>query len=83
MVWDKTIQLGERHDKWLMENDAVSVYEIMEKELGRNTDCKEMLAGAGDVPSTLNFYKKCGFSESHQMKFLHRVTSLSAIKMRC
>lgn len=32
------------------------------------TDCKVMLVGTGDSPLTLNFYKKCGFTESHRIK---------------
>jgi len=32
------------------------------------TDCNIMLVGTGDVPSTLKFYKKCGFVESHRIK---------------
>ena len=32
------------------------------------TDCNEMLVGTGDVPSTLGFYKKCGFVESHRIQ---------------
>ena len=32
------------------------------------TDCNEMLVGTGDVPSTLGFYKKCGFLESHRIQ---------------
>lgn len=31
-------------------------------------DCKVMLVGTGDVPSSLSFYKKCGFIESHRIK---------------
>ena len=31
-------------------------------------DCNTMLVGTGDVPSTLCFYKKCGFTESHRIK---------------
>lgn len=31
-------------------------------------DCSTMLVGTGDVPSTLAFYKKCGFTESHRIK---------------
>ena len=31
-------------------------------------DCDVMLVGTGDVPSTLHFYKKCGFIESHRIK---------------
>lgn len=41
---------------------------LIEFVFANYTDCKEMLVGTGDVPSTLNFYKKCGFSESHKMK---------------
>lgn len=32
------------------------------------TDCKTMLVGTGDAPSTLNFYQKCGFVKSHRIK---------------
>lgn len=32
------------------------------------TDCKTMLVGTGDVPSSLNFYQRCGFTESHRIK---------------
>lgn len=32
------------------------------------TDCKAILVGTGDSPSTLNFYQKCGFTESHRIK---------------
>ncbi len=31
-------------------------------------DCAKMLVGTGECPSTLNFYKKCGFVESHRVK---------------
>ena len=31
-------------------------------------DCKTMFVGTGDVPSTLNFYIKCGFIKSHRIK---------------
>lgn len=31
-------------------------------------DCKTMLVGTGGVPGTLNFYRKCGFVESHRVK---------------
>lgn len=31
-------------------------------------DCKCMLVGTGDVPSTLGFYHQCGFQESHRIK---------------
>ena len=32
------------------------------------TDCKTMLVGTGDCPSSLTFYKCCGFTESHRVK---------------
>ena len=32
------------------------------------SNCKKMLVGTGDVPSTLGFYHKCGFSDSHRVK---------------
>lgn len=32
------------------------------------TDCNTMFVGTGDGPSTLIFYQKCGFSESHRIK---------------
>lgn len=31
-------------------------------------DCKTMLVGTGDVPSSLGFYQQCGFEESHRIK---------------
>lgn len=31
-------------------------------------DCRTMLVGTGESPSTLDFYKKCGFAESHRIK---------------
>ncbi|MDT2465360.1 GNAT family N-acetyltransferase [Enterococcus avium] len=30
-------------------------------------DCKRMLVGTGDVPSSLGFYHSCGFCESHRI----------------
>lgn len=32
------------------------------------TDCNILLVGTGDVPSSLRFYDKCGFLESHRIK---------------
>jgi len=32
------------------------------------TDCKVMLVGTGESDSILNFYRDCGFSESHRIK---------------
>lgn len=31
-------------------------------------ECKTMLVGTGDVPSSLGFYQKCGFVESYRIK---------------
>lgn len=31
-------------------------------------NCKKMIVGTGDVPSSLGFYHKCGFSYSHRVK---------------
>lgn len=31
-------------------------------------DCRQMLVGTGDVPSSLGFYHSCGFFESHRIK---------------
>jgi ribosomal protein S18 acetylase RimI-like enzyme len=36
--------------------------------LSHYTDCEVLLVGTGDVPSALNFYKRCGFTESHRVK---------------
>lgn len=30
--------------------------------------CSTMLVGTGDVPKSIEFYKKCGFEESHRLK---------------
>ena len=30
-------------------------------------DCRVLLVGTGDVPSSLSFYRKCGFRESHRI----------------
>lgn len=34
----------------------------------RYADCEALLVGTGDVPSTLTFYHKCGFTESHRIE---------------
>lgn len=31
-------------------------------------DCKTLLVGTGDVPSTCSFYERCGFTKSHRVK---------------
>ncbi|WP_410507976.1 GNAT family N-acetyltransferase [Methanosarcina hadiensis] len=31
-------------------------------------DCRTMLVGTGNSPVTLNFYKECGFTESHRVR---------------
>lgn len=41
---------------------------LVEGVFSRYTDCKQMLVGTGDVPSTLGFYHSCGFIESHRIK---------------
>lgn len=35
--------------------------------LSHYDDCDTLLVGTGDVPSSLSFYKKCGFVESHRI----------------
>lgn len=42
--------------------------QLIEYVLSYYKDCKCMIVGAGDVPSTLNFYHKCGFYETHRIK---------------
>lgn len=32
------------------------------------SDCNVLFVGTGDCPSTLSFYKACGFTESHRVK---------------
>ncbi|MEA5047782.1 MAG: GNAT family N-acetyltransferase [Eubacteriales bacterium] len=32
------------------------------------SDCKVLYVGTGDCPSSLNFYKSCGFTDSHRIK---------------
>lgn len=32
------------------------------------SECKIMYVGTGECPSTLSFYKSCGFEESHRVK---------------
>lgn len=34
----------------------------------RYPDCQTLLVGTGDAPSTLGFYRRCGFTESHRVK---------------
>lgn len=41
---------------------------LIDYVLNHYPDCTTMLVGTGDVPSTLNFYRKCGFQESHRVK---------------
>lgn len=31
------------------------------------TDCETLFVGTGDIPWVLNFYKRCGFTESHRI----------------
>lgn len=41
---------------------------LIEFICGHYADGGIMLVGTGDVPSSLTFYKKCGFTESHRKK---------------
>ena len=41
---------------------------LIEFVLSYYADSKTMLVGTGDCPSTLEFYRKCGFLESHRVK---------------
>lgn len=41
---------------------------LIEFVLAHYPDCSKMLVGTGDVPSSLSFYKSCGFVESHRIK---------------
>ncbi len=41
---------------------------LIEFAFNHYADCREMLVGTGDVPSSLAFYHKCGFVESHRVK---------------
>jgi len=36
--------------------------------LSHYTDCKTMLVGTGECESVLNFYRSCGFTQSHRIK---------------
>lgn len=41
---------------------------MVEFVLSYYPDWKEFLVGTGEAPCTLNFYKKCGFVESHRVE---------------
>jgi ribosomal protein S18 acetylase RimI-like enzyme len=41
---------------------------LIDYVFGYYPDCRKMLVGTGDVPSTLGFYEKCGFVKSHRVK---------------
>ena len=41
---------------------------LVEYMLSHYSDCRRMLVGTGDCESTLSFYRKCGFAESHRVK---------------
>jgi len=41
---------------------------LIEFLLSHYTDCKVMLVGTGESNSILNFYRNCGFTESHRKK---------------
>lgn len=42
--------------------------ELIDALFSRYPDCRTLLVGTGDVPSTLGFYRRCGFTESHRVK---------------
>lgn len=42
--------------------------QLIEYLVNTYTDCKVMYVGTGDCPSTLSFYRQCGFSDSHRVK---------------
>lgn len=42
--------------------------EFVLEEYAKKADCKEMIVGTGDVPSTVLFYTNCGFTRSHSIK---------------
>lgn len=42
--------------------------QMIEFLFGYYADCKTMFVGTGDCLSTLSFYQKCGFTESHRVK---------------
>ncbi len=41
---------------------------LIEFVLSYYADCKVLLVGTGDCAFILNFYKSCGFTESHRIK---------------
>lgn len=41
---------------------------LIDALFGFYPDCETMLVGTGDVPSSLAFYHKCGFTESHRVE---------------
>lgn len=45
--------------------EADGIYEL--KNIAVQPDCRTMLVGTGDTPATLDFYAKCGFTESHRV----------------
>lgn len=40
---------------------------LIDSLFSRYPDCQTMLVGTGDLPSTLGFYRNCGFTESHRI----------------
>lgn len=41
---------------------------LIEFLVAHYSDCKVLYVGTGDCPSSLNFYKSCGFTDSHRIK---------------
>lgn len=42
--------------------------QLIEHLFSHYPGCGTMLVGTGDVPSSLGFYRSCGFTESHRVK---------------
>jgi GNAT superfamily N-acetyltransferase len=42
--------------------------QLVEFVLSHYEDCGTLLVGTGETPSTLGFYHRCGFSESHRVR---------------
>lgn len=41
---------------------------LVEFVIAHYSDCNTLLVGTGDCPSSLSFYRSCGFTESHRVK---------------
>ena len=41
---------------------------LIELLFAQYPDCRTLFVGTGDCPSTLSFYRRCGFTDSHRVK---------------